>query len=379
MPVSIEGAISQIHLSGYRSIKKSNLQFENINVFIGANASGKSNFMSFFQMLQFYLNNAEGLAEYVGRHGGSEILLFYGPKETNSIIADLYFQTAKGVNRYQVELEQAAGGNLFFKEEQLCFSSSNIAAPANLFSLGSGGKSSRLLQIGQQDPEYAHYFKTIHTIKSIMRQWKFYQFHDTSANSFIRRPSHKDDSSYLKSNGGNLPSFLSMLRDEYNPNYEFIIDMMREIFPFIQEIILESDYSSDYVNLRWTEKGHPSYIMQASQMSDGAIRALAIIALLSQPHLPPLLCIDEPELGLHPQAISIIGDLIKAVAHRSQVIISTQSTELVDCFDPEDIVIVNRGKDGTDFERLDHNRYKSWLDNYGISASWKTNIFGGQP
>lgn len=91
-------------------------------------------------------------------------------------------------------------------------------------------------------------------------------------------------------------------------------------------------------------------------MSDGTLRALALVTLLMQPKKPPLICIDEPELGLHPEAIMIIGDLIKIASQSTQIILSTQSTQLIDCFEPEDIIVANRNNESTCFERLNYEK-----------------------
>ena len=92
-----------------------------------------------------------------------------------------------------------------------------------------------------------------------------------------------------------------------------------------------------------------------------------------------VICIDEPELGLHPEAISILADLIKCASEKCQVIIATQSSALIDYFSPEDIVVVNKVQGETKFERLAYEKYKAWLDEYSLSTVWDTNIFGGRP
>jgi len=114
-------------------------------------------------------------------------------------------------------------------------------------------------------------------------------------------------------------------------------------------------------------------------MSDGTLRSIALITVLLQPRLPSVVCIDEPELGLHPAAISILADLIKCASEKCQVIIATQSSALIDYFLPEDIVVVNKVQGETKFERLSYETYKDWLDEYSISTIWDTNIFGGRP
>ena len=379
MATTVNGGISHIGLSGFKSIKSANIDFNNLNIFIGANGSGKSNFVSFFEMLKFYLSDNDGLSEYVGRNGGANMLMYYGTSKTNAIKAELTIETSAGQNSYYVELGTAIGDKLYFKDEKVSFSSSKLPTKAPLIPLGSGGSFSRLLQISGDDAEYKKYYKTIDTIKKIMNHWSFFQFHNTGREAFIRGASHKEGSNYLRSDAGNLASFLYMLQDRFPRTFNSIISTMKQIAPFMEKFVLQEEYGSPYIRIKWSEKSRNDYLLDVSQMSDGTLRALALVTLLSMPVKPQLICIDEPELGLHPEAIMTIADLIKIASEDAQIIISTQSTKLIDCFEPEDIVVVSRNDEGTSFNRLDYMKYKDWLDEYSISETWDTNIFGGRP
>jgi len=377
---NIDGAISRIKLKGFKSINSADLEFSNLNVFIGANGSGKSNFISFFQMLDCFLSRDEGLAEYVGQNGGANSLMYYGTTETKTISAELTFNTEAGENKYHLELGTAYPDKLFFKDESVSIISTEFPSLQRQIPLGSGGVSSRLLQISDNDIEYnENYLNTIYTIRSMMRKWRFYQFHNTSKDALIRGASHIHENSYLKSDGSNLAAFLFMLYDRFPKVYSLIISTIKQIAPYIDSLKPEEEYASPYVRIKWSEKSHKEYLLDASQMSDGTIRALSLITLLAQPQKPPLICIDEPELGLHPEAILIIGDLIKIASEDTQIIISTQSPKLVDCFEPEEIVVVDRNNLDKCFQRLSYEKYRIWLDEYSISEIWDTNVFGGRP
>ena len=379
MAMTVNGGISHIKLSGYKSIKSAHVDFNNLNVFIGANGSGKSNFMSFFQMLEFYLSSKDGLSEFVGKNGGANILMHFGTLTTKSIEAELKFATSSGENTYYVELGAAVGDKLYFKDEKVDFHSTRHLHGQEPIPLGAGIAFSRLLQISEDDVEYKKGLQTIRTIRNIMRRWSFFQFHNTSKEAFIRGGSHMNDSGYLRSDAGNLAAVLFMLQDRHPSAFYSILSAMKQIAPFIERLEIKEDYGSEYVRIKWSENAHGSYLLDVSQMSDGTLRALALVTLLTLPEKPPLICIDEPELGLHPEAVTIIGDLIKIASEDTQIIISTQSTKLIDCFDPEDIVVVSRDIGGTYFERLDYEKYKHWFDEYSISETWDTNIFGGRP
>jgi len=104
-------------------------------------------------------------------------------------------------------------------------------------------------------------------------------------------------------------------------------------------------------------------VFSASQAADGMLRAVALVTLLLRPEreLPRIVILDEPELGLHPYAITIVGGLIKGISKRSQVIVATQSASLVDCFEPDDIVVVERKGRESLFGRLDEDSLGEWL------------------
>ena len=385
MGMTVDGGISHIKLSGFRSIKSAELDFNNLNVFIGANGSGKSNFMSFFQMLEFYLSSDDGLSQYVGRYGGANSLMYYGTQTTKSIAAGLTFLTTSGENTYNVELGEQTGGRLYFKDETVCFNPKDSAGnleKRSPISLGAGIASSRLTQVFNDTESYEQFqITTIRTIRNIMRRWRFYQFHNTALDSYIRGASSIKDSGYLRSDAGNLAAFLHDMRDKHPDAFKSVVYTMKQITPYMETIKLNPDFNPEYVRIQWSEKANSRYDIDATLMSDGTLRALALVTLLSYPQKPPLICIDEPELGLHPEAIKIVGDLIKVASDDTQIFISTQSERLIDCFEPEDIVVVSKDSDndGSRFDRLDYEKYKEWFEDYSISETWDTNIFGGRP
>lgn len=132
--------------------------------------------------------------------------------------------------------------------------------------------------------------------------------------------------------------------------------------------------------MNWRER-NSDQVFGVSQASDGMLRVIALVTLLLQPEqdLPDVLILDEPELGLHPYAINIVGGLIRAVATKIQVIVATQSMPLVDCFEPEDIVIVERKGRSSVFRQLDAEALGEWLEDYSLSELWEKNVLGGRP
>ena len=108
------------------------------------------------------------------------------------------------------------------------------------------------------------------------------------------------------------------------------------------------------------------------------IQSCLVTALL-QPDLPSTIIIDEPEIGLHPYAIDILAEVIQAVSSKTQVLISTQSPALVDCFNPKDIVVTTRKNGSSTFERLNPEELSLWLEEYSLGELWRKNIVTGGP
>jgi len=182
----------------------------------------------------------------------------------------------------------------------------------------------------------------------------------------------------LKEDGANLASLLLNLQEHEPEYYRIIVDTLRMTVPFFAGFELEPEFGS--ILLRWREKGS-SMAFDSSQAADGMLRMMALVTLFSLPkdQRPKIFILDEPELGLHPYAINILGALIKSASLETQVIIATQSTTLIDCFDPKDIVVVERHDRESVFRRLEPEKLEMWLEEYSLSDLWLKNVLGGRP
>jgi predicted ATPase len=364
--------LEKIQIKGYKSIQEMNLKLTPLNVLIGANGVGKSNFISFFKLLRWMLQNPGQLQVFIGKSGGANALLFYGADITPQIQAELSFETEAGKNDYFFRLFHAAGDTFIFAEEKIRFSSPRFNSLPPWQSLDGGHKEANLMNsVILGDPTAKIIFK-------FLQNCAVYQFHNTSETARIRQKWNIEDNRHLREDGANLAPLLLRLR-EYEPiYYQRIVETLRQIAPFFLDFVLEPmNYS---VILQWKEC-HTDFIFSSHQASDGTLRTMALVTLLLQPEndLPGVLILDEPELGLHPYAINIIGGLINSISHHSQVILATQSTILIDCFEPEDIIVVERKDRQSNFKRLDSENLQDWLEEYSLSELWNKNIIGGRP
>lgn len=364
--------LTNLSISGFRSIKElENLELGPLNVLIGANGSGKSNFISFFKMLNWMTPSLGNLQFYVEKAGGANAILHDGASITPQMKASLVFKTDRGKNEYSFRLFHAAGDTLIFGDEQLRFIPNEWVGDRKWIELGAGHREAKIINKAVEDA-------TARFILNLMKQCIVYQFHNTSETARIRQRWDTNDNRFLKEDGANLAPFLMRLRDYKPKYYQRIVETIRLIAPFFSDFVLEPVGSS--VLLQWREGGS-DLIFGSHQASDGTLRAMSLISLLLQPEdeFPKVIILDEPELGLHPFAIEVVAGLLHSASLSTQIILSTQSAALIDYFEPNQIVVVDRPNRQSTFARLNVGALQEWLAEYSLTELWQKNVFGGRP
>ena len=354
--------MERIKIQGYKSIKELDLELKPINIFIGANGSGKSNLLSFFEFLKNIYN--KNLQEYVALRGGIEKFLHKGEKVTEEISTKLSF---KKTNGYSFTLKKGQDRFIFIKEG-LWYQNPFYSNPMDIASLGA---ESALRSATVARADY---------IRKYLNSLEKYHFHDTGENSpFNRESSVENDKFSLYNKGQNLASYLFFIYNENRIVYNLIVKTIQSIAPYFLDFIFRPENNGN-IRLRWQNR-HSSSIYGASDLSDGTIRFIALTTLFMQPSLPQTIIIDEPELGLHPSAIAKLAGMIKSVSKKEcQVIVATQSTDLMSHFKPEDVITVDQINGESIFNRLNSNTLGAWLEDYTIDDLWKRNIIStGQP
>lgn len=370
--------LKEIHLKGYKSIDGKagqTIPFGAITVLLGANGSGKSNLVSFFKMLNFMMSGA--LQQYIGKQGASR-LLFYGPKQTESISFSLGFESDSAHDTYEVKLSHGLPDRLYISGEKITYHKVSPPSPQpQEYFLDAGGSESGL---GNDDR------KTSKVLFGLLSGIRTYQFHDTSDTAKIKDRGYVDDAKYLRSDAGNLAAFLKMLKDhaKFKKYYERIVRHIQRVMPQFSDFDLDPiPGNKDYVRLNWKDSASSDYLFDPDQISDGSLRFMALATLLLQPPelLPKFIVLDEPELGLHPAAIAELAGIVRSTSQKTQVLLATQSTRLVDEFSPDNLVVVERHNERlcSVFKKLDSERLKEWLDRYSLSELWEKNVLGGQP
>jgi len=365
------------------------LELRPLNVMIGANGAGKSNLVSFFKMVHEMM--AGRLQLHVATSGRSSSILHFGPKITPQMEARLAFEMDNGEAAYNVKLRFAPTDTLVVAHERLEFPPSadgsgemrglemrsglsSEASPfeTNLIAFANLGKHEEGPFPDNPGPMFLN----------LLRGPRIYQFNDTSPAASIRQHCYPGDDRCLAPDGRNLAAVLYRLKRSDDPKaYRRIIRTIRQIAPFFDDFDLEpTGPNGTEIILNWRERTSDQ-VFGPHQISDGTLRAMAIITLLLQPvaDLPNVIVIDEPELGLHPYAKNILASLMKKASCHCQIIVATQSAGLIDSFEPEDIVVVEQTDEGSTFQRQDSEKLKEWLAEYTMRELWEKNVLGGGP
>ncbi|MCL2558786.1 MAG: AAA family ATPase [Treponema sp.] len=350
--------LNRIVVKGFKSIKECDLSLSNINVLIGANGAGKSNFVLLFEMLKKIMDKE--LAVFAGQKG-IDNLLYGGKKATDKIVAEFYVAQ----DSYAFMLVPTENESLVFYNEK------GISGDGTVILSAEGHGESIWAYDGQKGGGM---------LQSLLR-FGIYHFHDTSPSAKIKSGHNISNNVVLLNDARNLAAFLYRLRESHGVCYQNILKAIQRIAPYFKDFDLKpNENNSEHIALRWREVGRDDTLF-ASQLSDGTLRFVCLATLLLQPTelQPAIIIIDEPELGLHPYAIAIFAELVKKVAIKKQIILATQSVDLLDCFEPEDVIVVDRGENGSEFRRLDAAKLAAWLeDDYSLGELWNKNIFGGR-
>jgi len=361
--------IKSVTIEGFRSLKNiQNLELPQLTVLIGANGAGKSTLIRFFEMLSWMLK-AKNLQEFVLRHGGGEDQFFMGARKTPRIHAELCLDTEKGLNDYRFDLAHlSAGDSVMVMNEAYRYSAHDTKTKAKWTEIAAVGKESSLLE--QKN-------KTAQTIVNLLRQCSTYQFHDTSMNASIHNRWDVAESFRLRSDGGNLAAVLLNLRHTDSKRYDLIVKQIARVLPAFKDFVLQEEAGK--VLLRWVGR-QSDKVFGSHLTSDGSLRLFCLLTLLNLPpdRLPDVMFFDEPELGLHPHAMTLVAEMFKRLSKKRQIFIATQSPYLVDCFELENIIVASAHNGETVLRNLPPEHYQRWLEEeYQLSDIWLQQAAGG--
>ena len=372
--------IDTITIKGFRSIASVEaLPLGPMNVLIGANGAGKSNFIGFFDFLRAIGQGRLGVYTHIA--GGADRLLHFGSKTTSELA--VYVSFRGGVNQYDLALIPTAGDALVPSREAVY--TSNRPGPTAWDLRGENGEAG-ISSINHGVAQLPALW-----IQARLDDCRVYHFHDTSASSRMKKTAKLADNRFLRPDASNIASFLYHLNTRHNANFRLIEKTVRLVAPFFHSFQLEpiassgngdgdGDGDGDTIRLEWRHNRSDDYF-DADSLSDGTLRFIALATLFLQPEefLPSTIVLDEPELGLHPYAITLLASLARQAAAKTQVVMATQSPTLLDHFQPEEVLVAELVDDATQIRRLDASALATWLEDYSLGELWEKNELGGRP
>ncbi len=360
--------IDRIKLTGFKSFERLDLVIDSINILVGGNGAGKTNFIKLFHLLSEMVAGRFQVA--IEDLGGAGQIPYGGSKRTESISIDLKF----GANGYQSTWKPSADDRMIITDENSLWYNKEYNRPYEEH-IGSGLKESGL---PTHDKKVSRY------VLDSMRQWRVYHFHETSDSEKVKAHGDVHDDQILAPDARNIAAFLHRLANSDDAvdkaSYQKIRKTIRLVAPFFDDFVLKPN-KKEQILLRWSDRSSDQ-IFGPNAISDGTLRFICLTTLLLQPQPPTTVLIDEPELGLHPYAINVLSGLIRSASHRSQVIVTTQSVPLVNQFEFKDLIIVDRNQGPSIARRLKDDEIQGWLkeyDGYGLGDLWEKNLIGGRP
>ena len=351
--------VTCLTVRGFKSINAlERFELGSLNVLIGPNGAGKSTLLDVFAMFAAMANGR--LRLFVATEDGPDALLHRGRKHTSKMEIEIAFPNGT----YRAGLT-AVGDHLVLTHEE-----------TSTGWVGSGHYESDLAVVERTESDpFARY------LREAMSEWRVYHFHDTSISAGMRQAQPVRDNLQLHADGSNLAPFLRHIRERHPEDYRQILDTVRLAAPYIEDFLYREE-PGERVDLEWLETGlEQGRTFGPRQLSDGTLRFICLATLLLQPvrMQPSTILIDGPELGLHPAAITILAALLSRASETRQVIVSTQSVDLLNEMRPDDVVVSDRRDGAPVFCRLDLDQLAEWLSDHALGELWMMNTFGGRP
>jgi predicted ATPase len=391
--------IKRLHLSNFLSFgpESEAVELGALNVLIGANGSGKSNFIEAIALLNQMPGDA---ARLIREGGGMEEWIWKGEgrrevAKIEAVVGVALGDTSQQAMRHVVELEVETSKNprMYFRSEVIedeqaegeagaphFYFKSAPGAPPTVNLRDGGGQRSLIRENVSQNQSILSQIRDAFSYKEITWLSDFYEsiqiYKDWSLgkNSLGRQLQRADlPPDRMLADASNLSLFLNHLRSNSAAKKK-IIECLKAFYEGVEDFGVT--VHSNTVQL-YFEEG--SYNTPSTRLSDGTMRFLFLAAILVDPTPPPVICIEEPELGLHPDSIVLLARLLVEASERTQLIVTTHSDVLVDALSatPEAILVCERYEEGTHIERLKIDSLGEFLKRYSLGNMWRSGHIGG--
>lgn len=403
--------LTHIEIEGFRSLHDVDLDMNGLTVLIGPNGGGKSNLLDVFTLM----GEAAGgqLSDGVIRRGGVQSLLSRSGADKIflgfSFAPEGDFSEERTLVRYKLQLrplgtsavpfvwfEQVSKDPAPQHSSPLFLMHRDHDRPGTTFLSRVTGRKEELdlqqqLKEGQNkeiesESELAIFqvrdqsaYPTPYKLLRQFESWTYYRPVRVGPDAAIRSPQLLRSGIRLLPDGSNLASVFHIIQNEHPAIWEDICEILKNAYDDFRYLSFTTE-GDGKILLRWWEYPFErEYGYSAGLLSDGTLRLLSLLAILRTPDPPPLICIDEPEIGLHPDWIKLIAELLESAATRTQVIVSTHSPQLVSHVKPEHVVVVEKENGRTTLSRLEEDELAGWLDKFRLGDLWLAGHIGGRP
>jgi len=387
----VDRTIKTVRLDNFLSFGPESpvIDLKPLNVLVGANGAGKSNFLEAFALLKATPTN---VVDPIRDGGGAADWIFKGPNRKKESTIEIvssdelrykisFSETSK---RFEItdELIENAIPDQGEAEPYFFYKYENNHPVINVKNLNSKGYSTRGLKRKDIDPEKSilaqrkdpdsypeltklgEYFSQF----QIYRNWTFGRY--TSPR--LQQPSDLSNK-WVSEDARNLGLVLNRLRKDYS-NKSKLTNAFANVYDGAKDFDIQVE--SGNVQIYGQEK---DFVIPATRLSDGTLHYLFLMAILSDPEPPPMIIIEEPELGLHPDLVHQLADALKDASTRTQIVVTTHSAQLIDCFSssPEDVLVFDKKNECTNVKRLDAKSLEVWLKDYSLGELWLRGDIGG--
>lgn len=344
--------VNSIHVRGFKSFQDCSVELGPLNVAVGKNGSGKTSLFEAFELLDSIFSKANDRYPALG---DAASLLYCGTRNASEICLEVTFDNDR---KYCVSLVPSSSHGFLIKSESL--NGQKLASSPTAFT-----SLDRVSDAKSRLSSDARYL--------LSRPWRVYHFQNAPESACSRCLL---DGSSLKPDGSNLASVLYQIRREHEKHYNLILMTVRHVAFYLDDFVLEPEDGG--IVLAWKEKGQ-SRVMGGHLLSGGTLRFICFATLLLQPSamMPDTMLFDEPELGMHPDCLVNLRELLTSCSQTKQIVVSTQSADLLDGFECSDIIMAGRTSEGSRLGRLDPERLQIWLEQgYSPGQLWCMNVFG---
>lgn len=377
--------INRIKINGFRRLREIDLRVRPFIVLIGANGVGKTSFLDAFLLLS--ASASGNLSSTLSQFGGIASILTRGKSEELSFLVDM---DIPGSNSLEYELHLLPKGTGYSISKEVLSQERGHSQPFKHIDSSDGDiryyeiQENRLVR-----PDWEHnpletslsqvpkMFRQPEELRRILATATHYHVLDVGSRAPVKLPQPMKPATLPGADGEDLIPYLYYLRESDRNRFDAIVDSLRTAFPDFEELNFPP-VAAGVLAMTWKDKkfAKPIYL---NELSEGMLRFLWLVSLLQSPALSTITMIDEPEVSLHPELLSLLADLMREASKRTQLIVATHSDRFIRFLKPEEVVVMDIAEDGcamaTWADKLDLDK---WLAEYSLDEVWRMGRMGGR-